>query len=380
MDVFRRELLTVRLELLEAFDQAYASLMRDFRRNCPAACETWTLDSPQEFLVAHHVVLEPEVLEALIRGLIFSKLPNVRQAYERFTTPSDATSYTELMTLPARYRLMHLLTKMQVIAGVAHDGNGGFPIGHTQLFFTPSELTYALFRCAGKVVVRYGKMYAICGHEYRIADYTILWSPSQRPYQLMFHGTFRSNLVGIKEKGLLPMTKDCIYFSSVWPTRGLVPGKGDSPFNAVVIVHQSPLVASGRFDIYARPSCFIVVPKVERTGIPVEALAIQTQNANTGHWEAWEGMPTEAPMGPIATQRFSSSSVIKFGRLRISLSPGTLDDALPNEKVVCLHGILGRSCPTCTSSRKLTGTRSCRDSERSNWRLAKRCEQFVDPH
>ena len=24
--------------------------------------------------------------------------------------------------------------------------------------------------------------------------------------------------------------------------------------------------------------------------------------------------------------------------------------------IVCLHGILGRSCPTCTSSRKLTGT------------------------
>ena len=89
--------------------------------------------------MAHHVVLEPEVLEALIRGLIFSKLPNVRQAYERFTTPSDATSYTDtdLMTLPARYRLMHLLTKMQVIAGVAHDGNGGFPIGHIQLFFIP---------------------------------------------------------------------------------------------------------------------------------------------------------------------------------------------------------------------------------------------------
>ena len=144
---------------------------------------------------------------------------------------------------------------------------------------------HAMFRCAGKVVLRIGKLYAICGHEYRIADYTVWWSPVKRPYCVMYHGTFRSNLAGIKKLGLLPMAKDCIYFSPVWPSKGLVPGKGDSPFLAVVMVHQEPLIASGLYDIYQRSVCFIAVPRKENFGIPVEALAVRAVNHNTGNWE-----------------------------------------------------------------------------------------------
>ena len=276
----------------KGYDKAYASLMRDFRRNCLAASEIWTMDALREVLTTHHIVLEPEVLESLVRGLVFSRFPSVQQAYSELTTLGDGMTFNELMALPARYRLIHLLTKLQAIAGVPHDGNGGFPTGRMQLFFTPFQLAYALFRCANKVVIKRGKMYAICGHEYCIADYTALRSPIQRAFVPMYHGTFRSNLVGIKEKGLLPMTKDCIYFSSVWPSRGLVPGKGDSPFNAVVIVRQAPLVAQ---EGVTSTQVLHVSSWSRRSQILVEALAVQAQNFNTGLWEAWEGMPTEAP-------------------------------------------------------------------------------------
>ena len=81
MDIFRRELLAVRLQLLERrFDAAYASLMKDFRRGYPAAAELWTLESFHLFLETHRITLSPAVLESLIRGLIFSKFPTQQAA------------------------------------------------------------------------------------------------------------------------------------------------------------------------------------------------------------------------------------------------------------------------------------------------------------
>lgn len=119
------------------------------------------------------------------------------------------------------------------------------------------------------------------------------WTPYDGKPLRLYHGTVYECLVGITTEGLSPMAKTSIYFSTVPPLKGLVPRKGDSEFTAIITVEAQVLQATGLFDIYQRPLCAIVVPRVRGNTFAVTLLGIHCRRPETGDWGAYKSFQLE---------------------------------------------------------------------------------------